>query len=108
MKVAVFDLGSNTTKLLVSEVDERGNSEVVVEESRACRLSACGDAGFRFPDKSIERTLAVIGELLEIVRGHEVARMKAVATEAFRKSENSSEAKITQQLFFPIKKYPTM
>ena len=91
MKVAVFDLGSNTTKLLVSEVDERGNSEVVVEESRACRLSVGGGAGFRFPDKSIERTLAVIGELLEIVRGHEVARMKAVATEAFRKSENSRE-----------------
>ena len=91
MKVAVFDLGSNTTKLLVSEVDERGNSEVVVEESRACRLSVGGGAGFRFPDKSIDRTLAVLGELLEIARGHEVARMKAVATEAFRKSENSRE-----------------
>ena len=91
MKVAVFDLGSNTTKLLVSEIDERGNAEVVVEESRACRLSVGGGAGFCFPYKSIERTLAVLGELLEIARGHEVARMKAVATEAFRKSENSRE-----------------
>jgi exopolyphosphatase/guanosine-5'-triphosphate,3'-diphosphate pyrophosphatase len=91
MKVAVFDLGSNTTKLLVSEVDDRGNSLVVVEESRACRLSSGGGSGFRFPDKSIERTLSVLGELLGIARGHEVARMKAVATEAFRKSENSRE-----------------
>ena len=89
MKVAVFDLGSNTTKMLIAEIDDQRNIEVVAEESRACRLSAGGVAGFRFPEESIERTLAVLGELLEIARGHEVVRMKAVATEAFRRSENS-------------------
>jgi exopolyphosphatase / guanosine-5'-triphosphate,3'-diphosphate pyrophosphatase len=91
MKVAVFDLGSNTTKLLVSEVDDRGNPQVVAEESRACRLTAGGGEEFCFPEKSIERLLAVLGELMEIARGHEVDRMKAVATEAFRRSENTQD-----------------
>ncbi len=91
MKVAVFDLGSNTTKLLVSEVDDWGNPQVVAEESRACRLTVGGGEEFRFPEKSIERLLEVLGELLEIARGHEVDRMKAVATEAFRRSGNSQD-----------------
>ena len=34
MKVAIFDLGSNTTKLLVAEIAERGRPQVVAEESR--------------------------------------------------------------------------
>jgi exopolyphosphatase / guanosine-5'-triphosphate,3'-diphosphate pyrophosphatase len=91
MKVAVFDLGSNTTKLLVAEVDDRGNPQVITEESRACRLTAGGGEKFRFPEKSIERLLEVLGELLEIARGHEVSRIKAVATEAFRRSQNSKD-----------------
>lgn len=91
MKVAVFDLGSNTTKLLVAEVDEHSAPRILAEESRACRLTAGGGKEFNFPEKSIERLLEALGELIEIARGHEVKRMKAVATEAFRRSQNSKD-----------------
>ena len=91
MKVAIFDLGSNTTKLLVAEVVDRGSPQVVAEESRACRLTAGGGEKFSFAEESIDGLLSVLGELMEIARDHEVDRMKAVATEAFRKSENSRE-----------------
>ena len=91
MRVAVFDLGSNTTKLLVAEVDDRGNPQVVAEESRACRLTAGGGEEFRFAEKTIKRTLGVLGELMEIAKGHNVQRSKAVATEAFRRSDNSQD-----------------
>jgi len=91
MKVAIFDLGSNTTKLLVAEVVDRGSPQVVAEESRACRLTAGGGEEFRFTEKTIKRTLGVLGELMEIAKGHNVQRTKAVATEAFRRSENSQE-----------------
>ena len=91
MKVAVFDLGSNTTKLLVAEVDDHGNPQVVAEESRACRLTTGGGEEFRFPERSIKRVLEVLAELMEIAHGHEAVRIKAVATEAFRRSENSQD-----------------
>ena len=89
MKVAVFDLGSNTTKLLVAEVDDHSAPQFLAEESRACRLTTGGGEEFRFPEKSIERLLKVLGELTEIARGHGVDRMEVVATEAFRRSKNS-------------------
>jgi exopolyphosphatase / guanosine-5'-triphosphate,3'-diphosphate pyrophosphatase len=91
MKVAVFDLGSNTTKLLVSDVDGSSVRRVLAEESRACRLTAGGGEKIRFTEKSIERTLGVLGELMEIAKVHNVQRTKAVATEAFRRSDNSHE-----------------
>ena len=91
MKVAIFDLGSNTTKLLIAEVVDRGRPQVVAEESRSCRLTTGGGKKFSFSEESIDRLLAVLTELIKIARDHEVDRMKAVATEAFRKSENSQE-----------------
>ncbi|MBT3635561.1 MAG: hypothetical protein HN531_01365 [Opitutae bacterium] len=91
MRVAVFDLGSNTTKLLVVEVDGSSVPRVLAEESRACRLTAGGGEEFRFSEKSIGRTLGVLGELMEIAKGHDVQRTKAVATEAFRRSDNSQD-----------------
>ena len=91
MKVAIFDLGSNTTKLLVAEIADRGRPQVVAEESRSCRLTTGGGNKFSFSEETIDRLLAVLTELMKIARDHEVDRMKAVATEAFRKSENSQE-----------------
>ena len=91
MKVAVFDLGSNTTKLLVAKLYDHSPPRILAEESRACRLTTGGGEEFRFPEKSIERVLEVLEELTEIARGHEVDRMEAVATEAFRRSKNSHD-----------------
>ena len=65
MKVAIFDLGSNTTKLLVAEVVDRGRPQVVAEESRACRLTAGGGNKFSFSEESIDRLLAVLGRTHE-------------------------------------------
>ena len=91
MKVAVFDLGSNTTKLLVAEVDDHAPHRILAEVSRPCRLTTGRGEEFRFPEKSIERLLEVLEELTEIAREHEVERMEAVATEAFRRSKNSQD-----------------
>ncbi len=91
MKVAIFDLGSNTTKLLVAQVVDGGRPQVVAEESRPCRLTADGGNKFSFSEETIDRLLAVLTELVKIARDHEVDRMKGVATEAFRNSENSQE-----------------
>lgn len=91
MKVAVLDLGSNTTKLLVAEVNDQAAPQMIAEESRACRLKEGGGESIRFPEKSIERILGILAELVKIARMHKVEVMKAVATEAFRKSENTRE-----------------
>jgi exopolyphosphatase/guanosine-5'-triphosphate,3'-diphosphate pyrophosphatase len=91
MKVAVLDLGSNTTKLLVAEVNDQAAPQIIAEESRACRLTSGTGERLRFSEQIIGKMSGVLGELLGIARIHQVDVLKAVATEAFRKSENSQE-----------------
>jgi len=91
MRVAVLDLGSNTTKLLVAEVGKSGQIEAVTEESRACRLSGTGsekDGICRFTDDIMNRVCLAVGELLVIARREGAQKISIVATEAFRRAEN--------------------
>ena len=77
MRIAVFDLGSNTTKMLLAEVGEDSGLRVIGEESRPCRLTP-GTDGFSGP--AMEKCLQVTGELLALAKDGSAQKMKAVAT----------------------------
>ena len=89
MKVAIFDLGSNTTKLLVAEVVDRGRPQGCRRRESAMQVNHGWREKFSFSEDSIDNLLGVLTELTKVARDYEVEKMKAVATEAFRKSENS-------------------
>ena len=88
MRIAVFDLGSNTTKMLLAEVGEDSSLRVIGEETRPCRLTP-GTDGFSGP--AMEKCLQVTGELLALAKDGSAQKMKAVATESFRRASNGSE-----------------
>ena len=88
MRIAVFDLGSNTKKMLLAEVGEDSSLRVIGEASRPCRLTP-GTDGFSGP--AMEKCLQVTGELLALAKDGSAQKMKAVATESFRRASNGSE-----------------
>jgi exopolyphosphatase/guanosine-5'-triphosphate,3'-diphosphate pyrophosphatase len=89
-RVAVLDLGSNTTRLLVADVGEGAVSEV----DRRTEITALGrgvDSSGRLSDEAIERVLNTVGGYREAVDAAGVERTVAVATSAVRDAANGSE-----------------
>ena len=91
-RVAAFDCGTNSLRLLVADLDvENASSVELVREMRIVRLGQGVDRTGRLAEASLRRTFAAIDELMELVRHHEVTRLRFCATSAARDAENSEE-----------------
>lgn len=90
MKVAILDIGSNTTKILVAEKDELGLLTEVAQKSLPCRLATgIGKGEFILSASAIESTVKVISELLIFSKKFSPVLTKIVATEALRRLSNA-------------------
>ena len=90
MKVAILDIGSNTTKILVAEKDELGLLTEVAQKSLPCRLATgIGKGEFMLSASAIESTVKVISELLIFSKKFSPVLTKIVATEALRRLSNA-------------------
>ena len=88
MPVAVIDIGTNTTRLLVAERDDDGG---VVELERRTTITTLGqgvDQTGRLADEAMERVAAAIAEYRELIDRLGADRVVAVATSAMRDAEN--------------------
>jgi len=85
-RVAVIDVGSNSTRLLVADVD--GGVAVVERQSRVTRLGRGVDLSGQLADEAIEAACAAIADYIEICRGTGVERTTAIATSAVRDASN--------------------
>jgi exopolyphosphatase/guanosine-5'-triphosphate,3'-diphosphate pyrophosphatase len=85
--VAVVDIGTNTTRLLVAEVED---GEVVELERRTIitRLGQDVDATGRLADEAMDRVAEAIAGYREVIDRLGVERTVAVATSAMRDSAN--------------------
>ena len=91
-RVAAFDCGTNSLRLLVADIDvEAGTSEDLVREMRIVRLGQGVDRTGRIADASLGRVFAAIEEYMEIVREHDVREIRFCATSAARDAENAEE-----------------
>ncbi len=91
-RVAAFDCGTNSLRLLVANIDvEAGTSEDLVREMRIVRLGQGVDRTGRIADASLERVFAAIEEYMEIVREHDVREIRFCATSAARDAENADD-----------------
>jgi exopolyphosphatase / guanosine-5'-triphosphate,3'-diphosphate pyrophosphatase len=88
--VAVVDIGTNTTRLLVAEVDD---GEVVELERRTIitRLGQDVDATGRLADEAMDRVAEAIAGYREVIDRLGAGKVVAVATSAMRDSENGPE-----------------
>lgn len=89
IRVAIIDIGTNSTRLLIAGVD--GNRIEEFERiSTVTRLGRGVDHSGQLSDDAIEDTCEVIGRYLEAIRTAGVDRSFVVATSAVRDASNGS------------------
>jgi exopolyphosphatase / guanosine-5'-triphosphate,3'-diphosphate pyrophosphatase len=89
MRIAAFDLGTNTFNLLVADATEKTYNEVY-REKKAVKLGHGGIVKKIISDKAMERGRVAIRECLDAIAPLNVDKILAVATAAFRTAENGA------------------
>jgi exopolyphosphatase/guanosine-5'-triphosphate,3'-diphosphate pyrophosphatase len=88
-RVAVVDIGSNSTRLLIADV-ESGRVYEVERQSRVTRLGRGVDLSGQLSAEAIEAACEAIADYVEICREDEVETVEAIATSAVRDASNGS------------------
>jgi len=90
VNVAVVDIGSNSTRLLIAERSGDAVAELV-RHSNVTRLGAGVDRSGRLAEDAMERVYAVLDGYRDEIDAHECRSAVAVLTSAVRDSENGPE-----------------
>jgi len=86
-RVAVIDVGSNSTRLLIADV-RADDVSVVERQSRVTRLGRGVDLSGQLSDEATEEACAAIADYIEICRAENVEKTTAIATSAVRDASN--------------------
>ena len=100
-RIAVVDLGTNSTRLLVAGVAD-GNIEELDRRTNVTRLGQGVDESGRLADEAVARVYAVLEEYRGAIDEHGAGRVVAVATSAVRDAENGEEFRATLRERFGI------
>ena len=87
MRVAVVDMGTNSTRLLVAEIDG-GRVRELERRSTVTRLGRGVDTSQKLAPDAIEDVCATIAEYRELMQPHDPERVAAIATSAVRDADN--------------------
>jgi exopolyphosphatase / guanosine-5'-triphosphate,3'-diphosphate pyrophosphatase len=88
LRVAVVDMGTNSTRLLVADVDGR-NVREVERRSTVTRLGRGVDLSGSLSTDAIDEVAGVVGEYIEIYEALGAERVTAIATSAVRDAANA-------------------
>jgi exopolyphosphatase/guanosine-5'-triphosphate,3'-diphosphate pyrophosphatase len=90
-RVAAIDCGTNSIRLLISDIDTSTNTATdVCREMRIVRLGEGVDKNNAFSPRALERTFKAIDEYEEILLKHNVENLRFVATSATRDAQNKA------------------
>src|SRR5262245_17001689 len=87
-RLAAVDVGTNSIRLVVAEIERDGTYRVLDEEREMTRLGRGMDEYGRLADETMERSLEAIGKMKRIADGFQVRELKAIATSAVREASN--------------------
>jgi exopolyphosphatase / guanosine-5'-triphosphate,3'-diphosphate pyrophosphatase len=91
MRIAAFDLGSNSFHLLVVDAHPDGTFAPLIREKEMLRLGdAVGREG-RIPDSLADRAVATVDRFRKLAAGAGTEEIHACATAALREAENGGE-----------------
>jgi exopolyphosphatase / guanosine-5'-triphosphate,3'-diphosphate pyrophosphatase len=90
LRVAVVDIGTNSTRLLIAQVDD-GALEELDRRSVVTRLGEGVDATGRLGDEPQARVFATLDDYARAIEEHKVERRVAVMTSAVRDASNGGE-----------------
>ncbi len=88
MRIAVVDVGTNTTRLYVAEVERGRVARELTRMSRVTRLGAGVDTTGELAPDALAREHAVLEEYAGLIREHRPDRAVAVMTSAVRDASN--------------------
>jgi exopolyphosphatase / guanosine-5'-triphosphate,3'-diphosphate pyrophosphatase len=91
MKVAVVDIGSNSTRLLIAQLKDHRVTRELVRHSEVTRLGAGVDADGRLRDDAMQRVFTTLDGYKAEIDAHDVTSAVAVLTSAVRDSANGEE-----------------
>jgi exopolyphosphatase/guanosine-5'-triphosphate,3'-diphosphate pyrophosphatase len=92
MNVAAVDIGTNSVRLLVGDVDAGGGALTTIDRRmHITRLGEGVHATRRLAPAAVERTLAVLREYHDAIEEHGVTKVRATATSAARDAENRDD-----------------
>lgn len=105
MRIAVADLGTNSTRLLIADVTDDGRLTQLERHTTVTRLGQGVDASGRLAPEAMERVYAALARYREIADAAEAQRRIAVATSAVREAVNGPEltAHVRDRLGFDIR-----
>lgn len=90
-KVAAIDIGTNSTRLLIAEVESSQSIIPLVTELKTTRLGAGVDKNGYLQAEAIDRTVAALQEYAKLTADYQVEDVRAVATSAVRDVSNQQE-----------------
>jgi exopolyphosphatase / guanosine-5'-triphosphate,3'-diphosphate pyrophosphatase len=88
VRVAVVDIGTNSTRLLVADVGD-GRLQEVTRRSTVTRLGRGVDTSAQLSAEAIEDVCFVVGKYIQLYSELEADRVVAIATSAVRDASNS-------------------
>lgn len=91
MRVASLDFGSNTTLLLVAEVEQGKITKILSDETRVTKMGQGVHQSRRFHPEALQRMRAALTDYKKIIDQLGPEKVYAVATSAARDVENSDE-----------------
>jgi exopolyphosphatase/guanosine-5'-triphosphate,3'-diphosphate pyrophosphatase len=90
--VAVVDIGTNSTRLLIADVDrDSGALRELARRSEVTRLGEGVDASGSLSDAAIDRVLKVLAEYRDEIDDHDCEANLAVLTSAVRDADNGEQ-----------------
>jgi len=91
MRVAVVDIGTNSTRLLIADVAADGALMQLHRESIVTRLGDRVDATGRLADEPMQRVFDTLERFRALIDEHGVTHTTAVLTSAVRDADNGAE-----------------
>ena len=90
-RVAAIDCGTNSIRLLISDIDTSTNTATdVVREMRIVRLGEGVDKTNAFLPSALDRTFKAVDEYEKLLLKHNVEHVRFVATSATRDAQNKA------------------
>jgi exopolyphosphatase/guanosine-5'-triphosphate,3'-diphosphate pyrophosphatase len=91
VRVAVVDIGTNSTRLLIADVDAAGEVSERIRRSEVTRLGDGVDTSGALSEQAAARVFACLDEYAIAIREHECEANLAVLTSAVRDASNGAE-----------------
>lgn len=90
-RVAAIDCGTNSIRLLISDIQPSGKIREVTRTMKIVRLGQGVDATGEFAPEALERTRSALAEFVQQMKFENVSRVRMVATSATRDAKNQQE-----------------